>query len=44
MKTFLNITYGVLIGLLAAGIIWLAASHPHGEAVTLQNCSKTASK
>ncbi|MGB8213341.1 MAG: ComEA family DNA-binding protein [Anaerolineales bacterium] len=35
MKTILNITYGVLIGLLAAGIIWLAASHPRGEAVTL---------
>jgi competence protein ComEA len=35
MKTFLNITYGVLIGLLAAGIIWLAASRPRGEAVTL---------
>ncbi len=35
MKTFLNITYGVLIGLLAAGIIWLAASRPSGEAVTL---------
>ena len=35
MKTFLNITYGVCIGLLAAGIIWLAASRPRGEAVTL---------
>ena len=35
MKTFINITYGVLIGLLAAGIIWLAASRPSGEAVTL---------
>jgi competence protein ComEA len=35
MKTFLNIAYGVLIGLLAAGIIWLAASRPRGEAVTL---------
>ena len=35
MKTILNITYGVLIGLLAAGIIWLAASRPRGEAVTL---------
>ena len=35
MKTFLNITYGVLIGLLAAGIIWLAVSRPRGEAVTL---------
>ena len=35
MKTILNITYGVLIGLLAAGIIWLATSRPRGEAVTL---------
>ena len=35
MKTLLNITYGVLIGLLAAGIIWLSFTPPHGEAVTL---------
>jgi competence protein ComEA len=35
MKNFLNIVYGVLIGLLAAGIIWLAASRPRGEAVVL---------
>ena len=35
MKTFINITYGVLIGLLAAGIIWLAASRPRGEPVTI---------
>ncbi|KAF0107192.1 MAG: competence protein ComEA [Anaerolineaceae bacterium] len=35
MKNFLNIVYGVLIGLLAAGIIWLAASRPRGEAVAL---------
>jgi competence protein ComEA len=35
MKTFLNISYGVLIGLLAGGVIWLAASHPRGEPVTL---------
>jgi competence protein ComEA len=35
MKTILNITYGVLIGLLAAGIIWLLVSRPRGEAVTL---------
>jgi len=35
MKAILNITYGVLIGLLAAGIIWLAESRPRGEAVTL---------
>lgn len=35
MKTILNITYGVLIGLLAAGIIWFAATRPRGESVTL---------
>jgi len=35
MKNFLNIVFGVLIGLLAAGVIWLAASRPRGEAVTL---------
>lgn len=35
MKNFLNIAYGVLIGLLAAGVILLAASRPRGEAVTL---------
>jgi competence protein ComEA len=35
MKTFLHITYGILIGLLAAGIIWLMASRPRGEAITL---------
>ncbi len=35
MKTFLNITYGVLIGLLAAGIIWLAVSPSRGEEVIL---------
>ena len=35
MKNFLYITYGVLIGLLAAGVIWLAASRPRGEAVVL---------
>jgi competence protein ComEA len=35
MKTVLNMTYGVLIGLLAAGIIWLSVSRPRGEAVTL---------
>jgi competence protein ComEA len=35
MKSILNITYGILIGLLAAGVIWVAASRPHGEAVTL---------
>jgi competence protein ComEA len=35
MKTFLYILLGVVIGLLAAGVIWLAASPPRGEAVTL---------
>jgi len=35
MKAILNITYGVLIGLLAAGIIWLAVSPPRGHEVTL---------
>jgi competence protein ComEA len=35
MKAILNITYGVLIGLLAAGIIWLAVAPPRGEEVTL---------
>jgi competence protein ComEA len=35
MKTFFHITYGVLIGLLAAGIIWLMATRPRGETVTL---------
>lgn len=35
MKTFLHVTLGVLIGLLAAGVIWLAAGQPRGEAVTL---------
>ncbi len=35
MKTFLNIVFGVLIGLLAAGVIWLAASPPRGEPVVL---------
>jgi competence protein ComEA len=35
MKTFINITYGVLVGLLAAGIIWLTATRPRGESVSL---------
>lgn len=35
MKTFLHITMGVLIGLLAAGVIWIGASQPRGEGVTL---------
>jgi competence protein ComEA len=35
MKAFINIVCGVLIGLLAAGIIWLAASQPRGDPVAL---------
>ena len=35
MKSFLNIIYGVLIGFLAAGIIWLTASQPRGVPVAL---------
>jgi competence protein ComEA len=35
MKTVLNIAYGILIGLLAAGVIWIAASRPRGETVIL---------
>jgi competence protein ComEA len=35
MKTVFNITYGLLIGLLAAGIIWLSASKPRGEPVVM---------
>lgn len=35
MKAILNITYGVLVGLLAGGIIWLAVSPPRGEEITL---------
>ncbi len=35
MKPYMNILYGVLIGLLAAGILWLAASPPRGEQVIL---------
>jgi competence protein ComEA len=35
MKSFLHITYGVLIGMLAAGIIWLSTSQPRGEPIVL---------
>jgi competence protein ComEA len=35
MKTFLYIVIGVLVGLMAAGVIWLTASRPRGEPVTL---------
>jgi competence protein ComEA len=36
MKTIGLILAGVLIGLLAAALIWLASSPPRGEAVTLE--------
>ena len=35
MKTFINIVYGVLIGFLAAGVIWIAVSPPRGASVLL---------
>ena len=35
MKSFLNIVIGIIIGLIAAGVLWLAASRPRGEAVVL---------
>jgi competence protein ComEA len=35
MKTVLYILLGVLVGLLAAGVIWMATSGPRGEPVTL---------
>jgi competence protein ComEA len=35
MKAFINIICGVLIGMLAAGIIWLAASQPRGDPIAL---------
>jgi competence protein ComEA len=35
MKPFHYLGIGVLIGLLAAGVLWLAASQPRGEAVVL---------
>jgi competence protein ComEA len=35
MKTIIYITCGILIGLLAAGIILLTVSRPRGEAITL---------
>jgi competence protein ComEA len=36
MKTIGLVLAGVLVGLLAAGLIWLASSPPRGEAITLQ--------
>jgi competence protein ComEA len=35
MKTFLNLGIGVLIGLLAAGGLWLVASRPLGDPIAL---------
>ena len=35
MKTYLNLAFGVLIGLLAAGVIWLAASSTRGDPIAL---------
>lgn len=35
MKNFLYIAYGVLIGILAAGLIWLTATQPNGKTVVL---------
>ncbi len=35
MKSFLNILYGVLIGLVAAGGIWLMTGRPRGDQITL---------
>ena len=36
MKTTLNTTLGIMIGLLLAGVIWLTARQPSGEAVPLR--------
>ena len=36
MKTTVNIILGILVGLLLASIIWITASPPRGEAVTLR--------
>ena len=35
MKTLLNIAGGVLVGLVAAGVIWMAASPPRGIPISL---------
>ena len=35
MKAILNITYGIVIGLLAAGVIWYSVSRPRGVPITL---------
>ncbi len=34
-KSFLFISYGILVGLLIGGVIWLVASPPRGEPVAL---------
>jgi competence protein ComEA len=39
MKTVLNIVFGVLVGLLAAGVILVAVSRPRGSPVTLLSTS-----
>ncbi len=35
MKSLTNIIMGILIGLVAAGIIWVTASKPRGAAITI---------
>jgi len=35
MKTFLTLVIGIMVGLMAAGIIWLTTSKPRGELVTI---------
>ncbi len=35
MKTLINITFGILVGLLAAGVILVAGSRPQGNPITL---------
>jgi len=42
MKTTLNTTLGIMIGLLLAGVIWLTARQPSGEAVPLRPPPKPA--
>jgi competence protein ComEA len=35
MKTLINITFGILVGLLAAGVILVAGAHPQGNPISL---------
>jgi competence protein ComEA len=35
MKTFFYLLFGILIGLLAAGVIWLGATRPRGDSIVL---------